>query len=211
MEFPNLYEDMSSMVEETHGSHGRVCRNKKQNYDDDNDNDNDPDEKFKSKNLNAERKRREKLKNRMLELRSVLNKETIIIDAIDYIKELKISVEDLTREIYAMEEEMANEQSFEFIQICPEDKMKKWGIESEVAVTHIDENKLWVKIVFEKKLGGFTKLIEALSMRGIELVDISVTTTKGAVLVTSCIVGTNGRVPLADQVQGVISDIIKAI
>ncbi|GKB08660.1 transcription factor DYT1 [Tanacetum coccineum] len=198
MEFPNLYEDMSSMVEETHGSHGRVCRNKKQNYDDenDNDNDNDPDEKFKSKNLNAERKRREKLKNRMLELRSVLNKETIIIDAIDYIKELKISVEDLTREIYAMEEEMANEQSFEIIQICPEEKMKKWGIE---------------KIVFEKKLGGFTKLIEALSMRGIELVDISVTTTKGAVLVTSCIVGTNGRVPLADQVQGVISDIIKAI
>nr|GEW03512.1 RNA-directed DNA polymerase, eukaryota, reverse transcriptase zinc-binding domain protein [Tanacetum cinerariifolium] len=102
-----------------------------------------------SKNLNAERKRREKLKNRMLELRSVvpkitnLNKETIIIDAIDYIQELKISVEDLTREIYAMEEEMANEQSFEIIQIRPEEKMKKWGIESEVAVTHIDENKLW--------------------------------------------------------------------
>nr|GFA38597.1 transcription factor DYT1 [Tanacetum cinerariifolium] len=95
MEFPNLYEDVSSsMVEETHGSLGR------------------------------------------------LNKETIIIDAIDYIQELKISVEDLTREIYAMEEEMANEQSFEIIQIRPEEKMKKWGIESEVAVTHIDENKL---------------------------------------------------------------------
>ncbi|GJY28263.1 transcription factor DYT1 [Tanacetum coccineum] len=175
MEFPNLYEDMSSMAEETRGSLGRVCRNKRQNYDDDNDNDNDPDEKFKSKNLSAERKRREKLKNRMLELGSFilfqLNKET----AIDY-----------------MEEEMANGQSFEIIQIRPEEKMKKWGIESEVAVTHIDENKLWVKIVFEKKLGGFTKLIEALSILGIELVDISVTTTKGAVLVTSCIVGING-------------------
>ncbi|GJY62116.1 transcription factor DYT1 [Tanacetum coccineum] len=153
MVFPNLYEDMSSMVEETHDSLARVRRNKRQNYDDDNDNENDPDEKFKSKNLNAERKRREKLKNRMLELRSV----------------------------------------------------------SEVVVTHIDENKLWVKIVFEKKLGGFTKLTEALSMRGIELVDIGVTTTKGAVLVTSCIVGTNGRVLVATQVQGVIADIIKAI
>ncbi|PWA79271.1 basic helix-loop-helix (bHLH) DNA-binding superfamily protein [Artemisia annua] len=163
MEFPNLYEDMSPVVEEIHGSLGR------------------------------------------------LNKETIIIDAIDYIKELKISVEDLTREIYAMEEEMANEQSFEIIQIRPEEKMKKWGIESEVMVTHIDENKLWVKIVFEKKLGGFTKLLEALSMFGIELVDISVTTTKGAVLVTSCIVGTNGRVLVAEQVQGVIADIIRAI
>nr|GEY40201.1 transcription factor DYT1 [Tanacetum cinerariifolium] len=72
--------------------------------------------------------------------------------------------------------------------IHPEEKMKKWGIESEVVVTDIDENKLWVKIVLEKKLGGFTKLIEALSMLGIELVNISVTTTKGAVLVTSCIV-----------------------
>nr|GEX40964.1 transcription factor DYT1 [Tanacetum cinerariifolium] len=176
-----------------------ILLNKRQNYEDDNEN--DPDEKFKSKNLNAERKRREKLKNRMLELRSVLNKEMIIIDAIDYIKELKISVEDLTREIYAMEEEMANEQSFEIIQIRPEEKMKKWGIESEVVVTHIDENKLWVKIVFEKKLGGFTKLIEALSMLGIELVDISVTTMKGAVLVTSCIVGMNGRVLVATQLR----------
>nr|GEX53678.1 hypothetical protein [Tanacetum cinerariifolium] len=142
MEFPNLYEDVSSMVEETHGSLGRVCRNKRQNYDDNNDNDNDPDEKFKSKNLNAERKRREKLKNRMLELRSVvpkitnLNKETIVIDAIDYIQELKISVEDLTREIYAMEEEMANEQSFEIVQIRPEEKMKKWGIEMTTSSTN---------------------------------------------------------------------------
>ncbi|GJX75913.1 transcription factor DYT1 [Tanacetum coccineum] len=174
------------MAEETRGSLGRVCRNKRQNYDDDNDNDNDPDEKFKSKNLSAERKRREKLKNRMLELGSFilfqLNKET----AIDY-----------------MEEEMANEQSFEFIQIRPEDKMKKWGIEVRYYIKTITHRLF--------SIGGFTKLIEALSMCGIELVDISVTITKGAVLVTSCIVGTNGRVLVATQVQGVIADIIKAI
>lgn len=60
-------------------------------------------------------------------------------------------------------------------------------IQSEVVVTRIDDNKLWMKLVFEKKLGGFTKLVEAISMLGIELVDTSVTTTKGAVLVTSCI------------------------
>nr|GEV17491.1 RNA-directed DNA polymerase, eukaryota [Tanacetum cinerariifolium] len=144
MEFPNLHEDMSSIVEETHGGLGRFCRYKRQNYDDVNDNENDPD----------------------------LNKETII-DAINYIKELKISVENLTREIYAMEGEMANEQSFEIIQIRPEEKNEE--------------------------------------MRGIELVDISVTTTKGVVLVTSRIVGINGRVLVATQVQGVIADIIKAI
>lgn len=54
-------------------------------------------------------------------------------------------------------------------------------------MTRIDENKLWMKIVFEKKIGGFTKLIEALNFLGIELVDTNVITTKGAVLVTSCI------------------------
>lgn len=51
----------------------------------------------------------------------------------------------------------------------------------------MDENKLWMKIVFKKKIGGFTKLIEAMSLLGIELIDTNVITTKGAVLVTACI------------------------
>lgn len=54
-------------------------------------------------------------------------------------------------------------------------------------MSRINENKLWMKIIFEKKVGGFTKLMEAMSMLGIEVVDISVTTTKGAILITSCI------------------------
>ena len=51
----------------------------------------------------------------------------------------------------------------------------------------MDENKSWMKIVYEKKAGGFTKLIEAMSVLDIELVDTNVTTIKGALLVTSCI------------------------
>lgn len=58
-----------------------------------------------------------------------MNKETIITDAIDYIEELQISVESLTNKIHEMEAEMANEQSFEIIQIRPEEKMKKYGKE----------------------------------------------------------------------------------
>lgn len=74
MKFSNLYDDISSMMEGTKGSLERVCGNKRQNYDDDDDNDHDHDHdgKFKSKNLKAERKRREKLKSRMLLLRSVV-------------------------------------------------------------------------------------------------------------------------------------------
>ncbi|KAI3800327.1 hypothetical protein L1987_28416 [Smallanthus sonchifolius] len=209
MEFSSLFEDISSVVEETDSGLEHVCRNRRQNYEDDNDHDG----KYKSKNLKAERKRREKLKSWMLELRSVvpkitnMNKETIITDANDYIKELKTSVTNLSNELLEMEAQMEKEPSFDIIQIHPVENMKKWGIESEVTVTCIDENKLWMKIVFEKKIGGFTKLIEAMSLLGIELIDTNVSTTKGAVLVTSCIEGTHGKTLVAEQVQEVLVDI----
>ncbi|XP_022036999.1 transcription factor DYT1 [Helianthus annuus] len=218
MEFSNIFEDYSSVVEETDSCHESVCRNRRQHYDENgDDNDHDHDGKYKSKNLNAERKRREKLKSRMLELRSVvpkitnMNKETIITDAIDYIKELKISVTNLSNELLEMEAQTAKEPSFDVIQIHPVENMKKWGIESEVIVTRIDENKLWMKIVFEKKIGGFTKLIEAMSLHGIELINTNVITTKGAVLVTSCIEGTHGRMLVAEHVQEVLANVIKLI
>ncbi|KVH89596.1 Myc-type, basic helix-loop-helix (bHLH) domain-containing protein, partial [Cynara cardunculus var. scolymus] len=206
MEFSNLFDlqippPPPPVVEETHTSFERViCRNsRRQQYHDDDDQDDDDDTnhegKFKSKNLKAERRRREKLKSRMLELRSLLNKETIITDAIDYIKELQSSVTDLQNEIVEMEAEMAHEQPSEIIQVPSEEKMENWGIEiklkprvvsqvqpvtdsnlrvmikidhvmltcSDVEVTRIDENKSWMKIVFGKKAGGFTKLIEAMS------------------------------------------------
>ncbi|KAJ0575201.1 putative transcription factor bHLH family [Helianthus annuus] len=250
MEFSNIFEDYSSVVEETDSCHESVCRNRRQHYDENgDDNDHDHDGKYKSKNLNAERKRREKLKSRMLELRSVvpkitnamiitlipsfvclniiinvfssrlykmffffqMNKETIITDAIDYIKELKISVTNLSNELLEMEAQTAKEPTFDVIQMHPVENMKKWGIESEVIVTRMDENKLWMKIVFEKKIGGFTKLIEAMSLHGIELINTNVITTKGAVLVTSCIEGTHGRILVAEHVQEVLANVIKLI
>lgn len=54
-------------------------------------------------------------------------------------------------------------------------------------MSQIDGNKLLAKIIIEKKRGTFKKLIEAMSTFGIELVDTSVTTAKGAFLITSCI------------------------
>ncbi|KAD3069319.1 hypothetical protein E3N88_37199 [Mikania micrantha] len=211
MEFSNLFEDISSVVEETDSGFHRFCRNSNQNYEDENNNDDDHDGKYKSKNLKAERKRREKLKSRMLELRSVMNKETIITDAIDYIMELKNSVTNLSNELLEMESQMAKEPSFDIIQTHPVENMKNWGIEAEARVTRVDENKLWMKIVFEKKIGGFTKLIEAMSLLGIELIDTNVITTKGAVLVTSCIEAINGNELVAEQVQEVLADFIKLI
>ncbi|GFZ06276.1 hypothetical protein Acr_18g0004460 [Actinidia rufa] len=68
------------------------------------------------------------------------------------------------------------------------EEMNTWGIRPEVKVTQIDGNKLWIKIVFEKKKGGFTKLMEAMSVLGYEFTDTSVTTSKGAILITACLV-----------------------
>ena len=55
-------------------------------------------------------------------------------------------------------------------------------------MTQINGTKLWIKIVFEKKKGGFTKLIEAMSALGYEFTDTSATTFRGAILITACLV-----------------------
>ncbi|KHN19071.1 Transcription factor DYSFUNCTIONAL TAPETUM 1 [Glycine soja] len=65
--------------------------------------------------------------------------------------------------------------------------IEKLQYEAEVRVAKIDENKLWVKIIIEKKRGRFSKLMEALNNFGIELIDTNLATTKGASLITSCI------------------------
>lgn len=55
-------------------------------------------------------------------------------------------------------------------------------------MTQIEGSKLWVKAVLAKKRGGFTKLIEAMTDFGFELTDTNVTTSNGAMLVSSCVI-----------------------
>ncbi|KAH7545853.1 hypothetical protein FEM48_Zijuj01G0137700 [Ziziphus jujuba var. spinosa] len=147
------------------------------------------DTEFKSKNLHAERRRRQKLRDRLLKLRALMNKATIIEDAITYIEELQQTVDTLTNQL------SDNKSSFEEgadptkEEIHVAEGMKKFGIQEEVNVSRISENKLWIKMVFEKKRGRLIKLLEAMSTLGLELTDTAVTTSKGAMLVTSCVEG----------------------
>ncbi|XP_060670690.1 transcription factor DYT1 [Ziziphus jujuba] len=153
------------------------------------------DTEFKSKNLHAERRRRQKLRDRLLKLRALvpiitnMNKATIIEDAITYIEELQQTVDTLTNQL------SDNKSSFEEgadptkEEIHVAEGMKKFGIQEEVNVSRICENKLWIKMVFEKKRGRLIKLLEAMSTLGLELTDTAVTTSKGAMLVTSCVEG----------------------
>ncbi|KDP20835.1 hypothetical protein JCGZ_21306 [Jatropha curcas] len=148
---------------------------------------------FKSKNLHAERRRRQKLSDRLLALRAIvpiitnMNKATIIEDAITYIQELQNNVEFLSDQLLEMDASSEEEIKAKIDEIDSAGEMKQYGIMEEVQVTNIDGNKLWIKIILEKKRGRFCRLLENMTYLGLELTDTNVTTTKGAILVSSCV------------------------
>ncbi|KZV20969.1 transcription factor DYSFUNCTIONAL TAPETUM 1 [Dorcoceras hygrometricum] len=172
--------------------------------------------KFKSKNLEAERRRRRKLTDRQLELRSLMNKATIITDAIAYIEDLKKCVEDLTDQLVQMDQETCVlGENVEPGETGIEEKMKDWGIaQPEVQVINVDGGRLWIKMVFEKKKkrGGLTKVIEAMAMLGFDLIDTSITTSKGAILVTTLLEVIHGRMlPNADHIKDFLFEVVRNI
>nr|ADQ37357.1 unknown [Arabidopsis lyrata] len=159
------------------------------------------DENFKSPNLEAERRRREKLHCRLMALRSHvpivtnMTKASIVEDAITYIGELQNNVKNLLETFHEMEEdppEIDEEQTDQMIKPEVEtsdlkEEMKKLGIEENVQLCKIGESKFWLKIITEKKAGIFTKFMEVMRFLGFEIIDISLTTTNGAILICSSV------------------------
>ncbi|KAL9321302.1 hypothetical protein ACSQ67_013141 [Phaseolus vulgaris] len=177
---------------------------RKRNYDDDT-------REFKSKNLETERRRREKLSSRLLMLRAIMNKATIIEDAITYIEKLQDKVQSLSQELHQMEATSEETAEAKIDEIDAAQDMKNLGIQEEVRVAQIDGNKLWVKIIIEKKRGRFRKLMEALNNFSIELIDTNLTTTKGAFLITSCIQDRDGEKLEIQQTKDLLQDIINGM
>ncbi|KAM1154555.1 hypothetical protein FF1_036872 [Malus domestica] len=171
------------------------------------------DSEFKSKNLFAERRRREKLSGRLLALRALMNKATIVEDAITYIQELQQKVDLLQDQIFEMEasSEETLEPNTDETHADAAEEMKKFGIQTEVNVTKIDGNKLWVKAVLEKKRGGFTKLMGAMTAFGFELTDTSITTSSGAMMVSSCVTGFSCKTLEVEQTRELMLEIINDI
>nr|GME15104.1 transcription factor DYT1 [Ipomoea batatas] len=175
------------------------------------------DREFKSKNLQAERRRREKLSQRLLELRSLvpnitnMTKETIITDAISYIEELQNNVKELSSQLLEMEATSGVEMEVKAQTDSAAEDMKKFGIEAEVQVAQIDQNKLWIKVICHNRKGAFTKLMEAMNVLGVHLYDTSATTSKGALLVTSTLELNQSGAAEAHQAQQFLQEIIKSI
>ncbi|XP_047147074.1 transcription factor DYT1-like [Vigna umbellata] len=137
-----------------------------------------------------------------------MNRGTIIVDAITYIEKLQDEVQSLSQQLHQMEATSEETTETKIDEIEAVEDMKNWGIQEEVTVAQIDENKFWVKIIIEKKRGSFSKLMETLNYFGIELMDTNLTTTKGAFLITSCIQGKNGERLEINQIKDLLQDII---
>lgn len=60
-------------------------------------------------------------------------------------------------------------------------------VQLDVVVTPVDANTLEIKILCEKKEGGFSKLMAALGHLGLEVTSINVTTFRGVALNTICV------------------------
>ncbi|KAK4858942.1 hypothetical protein QYF36_024209 [Acer negundo] len=177
---------------------------------------------FKSKNLHAERRRRQKLSDRLLTLRSLvpiitnMNKASIIEDAITYVEVLQRDVKILSDQLLEMES--TSEEKEKTIRIDDQinnaddhQEMKKNGIEEDVEVTKINGKKLWMKIVFGKKRGRFTKLLEAMTYLGFEMTDTNVTACNGAILVSASVERTYEDTLEIQETKELIQQIIRSI
>ncbi|WZY69091.1 hypothetical protein YC2023_001331 [Brassica napus] len=120
---------------------------------------------------------------------------SIVEDAITYIGELQKIVQNLTEKLHEMEEtplEIYEQQTDHTIKpeveaIDLKVEMKKMGIEENVQFCKIGKRKFWLKITTEKRPGIFTKFMEVMCLLGFEIIDITLATSNGAIIICSSV------------------------
>ncbi|KAM3322572.1 transcription factor bHLH90 [Capsicum chacoense] len=156
---------------------------------------------YQSKNLVTERKRRNRIKDGLFALRALvpniskMDKVAILGDAIDYINELqeKVKLYETENEIEA---EFTNNEAAEMVlsdmteisKVTEPTNEKTQSSNTtnrtrmELEVNQIDARKFLLKVSGSHKTGRFTQLMEAMSYLGLEIVNVSFTTSGGEIL-----------------------------
>ncbi|PHT50451.1 Respiratory burst oxidase -like protein C [Capsicum baccatum] len=105
----------------------------------------------------------------------MLDKVAILGDAIDYINELQEQVKLYVTEFNEIEAEVTNSEAAEMV-------LSDMTEMSKLEVNQIDARKFLLKVFRSRKTGRFTQLIEAMSYLGLEIVNVSFTTSGGEIL-----------------------------
>ncbi|XP_057749015.1 transcription factor bHLH90 isoform X1 [Arachis stenosperma] len=161
-----------------------------------------PKEGYHAKNLATERRRRNKIKNGLFTLRSLVPKITkmdrasILADAIDYIKELHGQVEDLKDEVRNLEvedcekntpqsilptskEQGENRTLLAELNQSSSNSTKQIEMKMQTEVNHISRTEFLLKVCWEQKPGGFSRLMEAINSFGFQVETANMTTIDG--------------------------------
>ncbi|KAF3685457.1 hypothetical protein T459_01052 [Capsicum annuum] len=157
---------------------------------------------YQSKNLVTERKRRNRIKDGLFALRALvpniskMDKVAILGDAIDYINELQEKVKLYETELNEIEAEFTNNEAAEMVlsdmteisKVTEPTNEKTQSSNTtnrtrmELEVNQIDARKFLLKVSGSHKTGRFTQLMEAMSYLGLEIVNVSFTTSGGEIL-----------------------------
>ncbi|CAN4123307.1 unnamed protein product [Withania somnifera] len=158
---------------------------------------------YQSKNLVTERRRRNRIKDGLFTLRALvpniskMDKVAILGDAIDYIDELQEKVKLYETELNEIEAEVTNTETAEMVLSDMTEMSKVTGprnekiqisintaerMRMEVEVNQIGARAFLLKVSGSHKPGGFTQFIEAMNYLGLEIVNVSFTTSGGEIL-----------------------------
>lgn len=149
----------------------------------------------KSKNLLTERNRRQRINNGILSLRALvpkitkMHKAATLADAIDYIEELNNEIKALQDELKSLIDEDSVERNTSKLKASHLDEEKVYKpkqansshterpkLEVHVHVNQLGTGNFLLRIVCQKRLGVYTKMLEALDALSLPITDANLTT-----------------------------------